>query len=201
MDPDGRRQAERLLLETLQADLSKRQRLRAMEELIPVASDRSVPQMRECLSSDQLRVRVAAIHTLATIGTEPAIAALVSTLPEQDRYGVTFTVEALRWRGLLGPAVPALIACLENRGDVLGAGCKLGIIVALRRVANDERTVGALSAMLTDRSRSVRRAAAISLGSIRTAESRKALRDAVQHSSWLKGRPVRRALASFEAAR
>jgi HEAT repeat protein len=176
---DAMKQRELHLLDQLPAAGSKRARLDFFSDLDLVASDVSVPLMREYLFSDVPNDRVAAIITLGAIGSPLAAGALLEALPRQNSEGVSFTVDALLRNDLLTREnVPVLTGCLERRRDQIGPTAKLGLMVAMRSEP-DPSQVPVLVALVGDKKRRVRRGAAVSLKRLGTAEAAVALRAAL----------------------
>jgi HEAT repeat protein len=189
---DANRLREGLLLDELRLGGSAKDQRRLLLNLYPVASDRSVPLVREFLLSDHDGVRVAAIHTLSAVGTEAAVSALAGSLEQQTNLGITFTARELRKLSARS-AIPALANCLQERKDELDTGPKLLVIGALTAMPHRSE-VPALGAVLDDSNRRVRRAAARALERLDMPEADAALQDAARQLSWLTGRPARRAL-------
>lgn len=180
------------LLDELRLGGSANDQRRLLLKLYPVASDRSVPVLRGFLLADDDGPRVAAIHTLSSVGTEAAVSALAEALDQQTNLGITFTARELA-KLKARSAIPALADCLQRRKDELGVGAKLWIIRALT-VMPHRSEVPALAAVLNDSNRRVRRAAAGALARLDMPEAEAALQDAARQLSWFRGRPARRAL-------
>jgi HEAT repeat protein len=189
------RQRELKLLDNLRAagaDVKMRREI--LQELGSIASDASVPLLRDELFSNRAYRRVAAIDLLADIGSPSAFEALVSALPRQSSVGISFTVHALLRNDLLTPKIlPILLDCLKDRVDDLQPGAKLGLMTAMREMPEPSQ-VPVLAVLLRDKDRRVRRGAANSLRLLNIGQSRDALEGAADEMTRWEGRFVRRAL-------
>jgi HEAT repeat protein len=161
-----------------------------------VISDKSVPVARRYLTGEEAGVRVAAILALGAIGSEAAYETLADALQEQQNLDIRFTASVLGGHAVRS-ATPALVDCLQRRGEALDRGAKLALIRALAQMPHRSE-VPALAAMLSDRDRHVRRTAAYALGRIRSPDSRQALEASAMKSSAIRGRAIRKALRGWE---
>lgn len=173
-------------------NLSIKQRRALVSELRRVGSERSIDVLCDCLRSSDDQLSVRAVFALAHIDTEDAIDALIGSLSMDVTPRLIFAVDSLGKMGARS-AIPALIQCLESRGDELRWGEKRVIILALTRMPH-RSMVPVLSAALRERHRAVRKAAAWALTEIRAPESRAALEEAAESLSWPRNLQAKRAL-------
>jgi HEAT repeat protein len=151
-----------------------------------------VDELREIMLGGDINPAGDAARSLAHIGTDDAVAALIECL-EVGR-GPAFTLACVGLRKLRSrEAVPAIICCLETRSEELRAGQKRILILALGRMPQVSE-VPVLAAALTDRRYRTRNAAAWALAQIRAPESRAALETVATEMSWFRALPIRRGL-------
>lgn len=184
---------EKALIDALELpELDTRQRRKLLSGLRAVATERSVDVLRANLRCADMKCRVRAVLALSRIGTEAAVDALDVTLKEESGPPLTFAVKTIA--DLRAErSVPALIHLLDERRDELDEGDKIVVIDALAKMPH-RTAVPVLSATLRDGRRKTRRAAAMALAQIRSAESGAALEEAAASMSRIQGASVRRAL-------
>jgi HEAT repeat protein len=193
--PDrGSTNTEAALLAALEDEtLRPKRRIDLLLELTPVATGLSVPKMERLLDATDLRIRVGALHVLQRIGTPDAVDVMVAVLDRGDSSTVGWASHCLTTDNAPGNDTPALLECLVARGDALSGTGKALLIHAIGRQGNRD-AVPAVAALLNDRERTTRRAAARELARLGGDAGRRALEDAVATQSWWRSRYAREAL-------
>lgn len=159
---------------------------------VDTCSEASIEVLRDSLRSSDINLTVDAVYALARIGTDEAVDALIECLDMEP--GPRFTLAAVSLRKLRSRrAVPAVIRCLETRGEEIREGQKRILILALGEVPHVS-SIPVLSGALSDRSYRMRNAAAWALAQIRAPESSAALEAAAKELSWFRALPIRRGL-------
>ena len=186
-------QREDEIIAALQADaLSVKQRRRLLRELAQHRRRRSLEVLREHLASENDRIADAALWALHERATEGSVDAIIEALSMPPGPRFTLAVYVLG-EARVRRAIPALVDCLERRGEALDEGDRRMVVLTFQRLPHRSE-VPVLSRELRTGGPRLRKAAALSLMRIRAPESRAALETAADELSWLRGRSVRRAL-------
>ena len=203
------RRTEAAVLSDLRGtELSAKGRFKLLGELLPVATESSIPVLKAMLDEDDDRLVVRGLRILARLGTDSAVAAMLGCLETGDSVAVGWTAHFFA-RMRLKRVAPALTACLVRRDAMLGPGrarliyswIELGDPAPLHDPTVRRSVTNVLEGLLQADDGSTRAAAAQGLVALNGADAREALEDAAQSLSRWRSRPIRRALDYLAAQR
>jgi HEAT repeat protein len=163
-----------------------------VKELRRVGSDASVGVLRESLASRDIELSGQTVRTLARIGTDEAIDALCDALELPSGPRLILAASTFR-KQRAARARPAIIRCLQTRGEALRPDERRILVLALGEMPHVS-AVPVLAMALRERRYRMRTAAAWALAQIRAPESEAALEEVTNELSWLRARPIRRGL-------
>jgi HEAT repeat protein len=160
-------------------------------ELIRRGSPGTVDAMHAYLTSPDHGDAARAVMVLQAVGNPSAVAELEASLATAPPLAIAFAARALA-RLNAQEALPALIRCLENRGEELGSSA-LAVTWAIEQMPHAS-AVPALAGALRMQHAGTRKVAARALYKIRAPESLAALQAAADEQSFWTGRHARKAL-------
>jgi HEAT repeat protein len=194
---DWNREAE-IIAELKTESLSVERERALVKQLRRLGTEASLEVLRDSLHSADINVTLDAVHALARIGNDAAVDALAECLSMDATTRLTMAAVSLR-QLRSRRAVPAVIHCLETRGEELRPGQRRILVLGLGGMPHISQ-VPVLSAALRDPRYRMRSAAAQALARIRAPESSAALEAAANEVSWLRARPIRRGLREWRRA-